>query len=123
MPASRRACQAHKQTASKGALRGRYGPVEVCGIKRQVAPTGCFKATVPALAYVNRSVLFPLCECPDQGSRERVSIANGPPIFTATVHATSGCQAMQRIYLGIVFLSVTGLVFLALVSLDRLIGQ
>jgi hypothetical protein len=30
---------------------------------------------------------------------------------------------MQRIYLGIVFLSVTGLVFLALVSLDRLIGQ
>ena len=59
----------------------------------------------------------------DQDSRERVSIANGPPIFTATVHATSGCQAMQRIYLGIVFLSVTGLVFLALVSLDRLIGQ
>ena len=30
---------------------------------------------------------------------------------------------MQRLYLGIVFLSVTGLVFLALVSLDRLIGQ
>jgi hypothetical protein len=29
---------------------------------------------------------------------------------------------MQRFYLGIVFLSVTGLVFLALVSLDRLIG-
>lgn len=59
----------------------------------------------------------------DQDSCERVSIANGPPIFTATVHATSGCQAMQRIYLGIVFLSVTGLVFLALVSLDRLIGR
>jgi hypothetical protein len=30
---------------------------------------------------------------------------------------------MQRIYLGIVFISVTGLVFLALVSLDRLISQ
>jgi hypothetical protein len=29
---------------------------------------------------------------------------------------------MQRIFLGIVFVSVTDLVFLALVSLDRLIG-
>ena len=97
--------------------------MEVCGIKRQVAPTGCFKHTVPALAYVNRSVLFPLCECPDQDSRERVSITNGSAHTHSYGARDMWCQAMQRIYLGIVFLSVTGLVFLALVSLDRLIGQ